>query len=510
MTFIVSSPSSFSHSSGSGSFTPGVDASTFARAAAGYAVNRYGPTLLNAAQSRIDSTVSNIASKIAGNGSSSNVSGNGKSSSSRASNNSSSNGNDSGKSNPIGGRRASKSRGPLTGTGGSPNIQGVPQLSLDSGIDSGTINNPLQDTTPDYSPLFIQCGQFIPDVDQQKNSTYSKLMGKELFYKYLMLVQSEVNFSMSRNFTEENFYTYIITISKALQLYYMVDSILAFTSHTPNNNIAMTRLRMAINPGIANGHIKLREFLETTPIPPNLLMFIRHMYQNYSFSNVSGSPIIRLSFKDSLCTSELKGPLTINGLTYASIINDLIGCSITTSIISRIRPKWKVKLPESSYEALYDPQFSTFWHNSNIAYEDYGSKVVKYTINCDDYNTPLYYGIFGNRLDGVIYASCSVNVEHNVMEMGLWRPFSEFQEMKSMNSSLLHMSNDGLIRPVTEQNFRFSSMVYAAPYTTITKDNNPIWNLINSSYVGACIPQVHTLENVTQAITRTIIWLFVP
>jgi len=304
-------------------------------------------------------------------------------------------------------------------------------------------------------------------------------LNKDLYYKYLIIVQSEVNSSLARQFTESIFYNYIGRISYALQLYYMIDSILAYTSHSPNNNIAMTKLRMGIGPDVSNGHIKLKEVLESTPIPPNLLMYIRFMYQNFSFNDVSGSSIIRLSLDDSLCTSEYSGNLGVDGSVYSKIIDELIDCSEVSSIIKKIRNNWVVTLPASSYEALYNPQFTTFWHNSNIAYEDYGSKAVKFTITAQSSFSPLYYGIFDNKLDGIIYASCSVLDQNEVIEKGLWVPFHDFVDRKSINSSLLHFANDKLIRPVTDISFRCASMVFAAPHTVITRDNNPIWvNLV--------------------------------
>lgn len=507
--FAVSSPMNHGSLStvGSGATQIGVSALEYAKS---YALHRYGPRIFNAFGQRADDIVDKAAEHISGRRASKtkgSTSGSAPSSvqpTDKGSNNSSSNGK------PPGGRRASKaSKGDL-GPGGAPDVSGVPQLTLDSGIESGVILNPLQDTTSTYSPMFIQCGQLFPDITSQNDSSYAKLAGKELFYKYLMIVQSEVNYSLVRQFTEENFYSYITKICTALQLYYMIDSILSFTSHAPNYNIAMTKLRMAITPDIANGHIKLKDFLQTTPIPPNLLVYIRHMYQNYKFSDVVGSPIIRLSLNNSLCTSEYKGALGIDGSDYSRVLSSLIDSSECSSIIKKIRNNWVNSMQPSSYEALFDPQFSTFWHNSNIAYEDFGSKAIKHTINTKTVYDPLYYGIFSNRLDGLIYASCSVRTENDVIEMGLWKPFAGFAIMNSTNSSLLHYSNDGLMRPVTEREMRVCSMVHSAPHTVVTPDKNLVWDVISASYLGACIPQVHTLENVRQAITRSVYWLLDP
>lgn len=407
--------------------------------------------------------------------------------------------------NPKGGRRP-KSTGNV---GGSLDVDVSPRTSLDTGIDSGTIINPLQEPTGDYTPLFIQCGQLFPSLEQNKDSTFTKLMNIDLYYKYLILVQSEINYSLARQFTQEKLLDYIIKISYALQLYYMIDSILAYTSYSPNNNIGMTRLRMAITPEIANGHVSLKQFLETTPIPPNLLMFIRYMYQNFSFSEVIGAPVVRLSFFDVLCTREYNG-LGMDGSTYADLVTDLIGLSETISTIKKIRPSWVVKMPPSFVEATYDAQFITFWHNCNVAYEEFDFETVKYSRSAKTVNDSLYYGIFGDRLDGLIYASSSILLDNNTMELGLWKPFDIFKEKKSINSSILSYSKDGSIGPINERSIRISSMVYSAPYSYVTKDGNYVWELVNCSYAAVQIPQTHTLENVTQAMSRSMIWLLNP
>lgn len=488
MAFIVSSPGSLSSTSNSG-VVSGTNAAGFVSTAANFAARRYAPVLIGAAVKRMDRAVTRVASSISGSDFPSRLDGNDSGNGGGSNNNGGGSGGG-GKSVKPGGWRPSKRD---KGIGGSPNVQGVPQFTIDTGIDSGTLINPLQPTTKYFTPLFIQCGEFMSTLDIQKDSTLANLLNVDLFYKYLVIVQSEVNFGLSRNFTQDNFYMYISTLSEAIQLYYMIDSILAYTSHTPNNNLAMTRLRMAITPEISNSHTKLREILESTPIPPRLLEYIRYMYQNYSFNNVEGSSIIRLSFKDSLCTSEYDGGLGINESTYFSIINRLIDLATVSSIINKIRPSWKTRMLPSSYEALYDPQFSTFWHNSNIAFEDYGSKVVKHTISVEHSYDMIYYGIFDNRLDGIIYASCSVTDQNGVIEKGMWKPFSEFDSRNSINSSLLHYSNDSYIRPVTEVEYRISSMVHAAPHTVITKDNNPVWELYKNHYAGSCVPQVHKI-----------------
>jgi hypothetical protein len=484
--------------------TPGVSASDFMRSTSGFLVSRYGPTLLRAAGTRLDNTVSDFADRIAGQRGSDNGR--------RGQGNSGGNGSGKGPTPPKGpgsnsGYRPSK-RGKIAGIGGSPSVSGVPQFSIDTGIDSGTVVNPLQGTTQYYSPLYVQCGCLFPE--NNSDSYLADLMGKSLYSYYNNLVLSEVNWGLANQFTEAEFYTYLRKISYALQLYYMIDSILAYTSHSPNTNLAMTNLRMSITPDISNGHIKLREILESTAIPPKLLEFIRYMYQNYSFNNVDGSAIIRLSLNDSLCTGEYKSSLGINSQTYLNIVNDVISCSKTTAVIKKIRPAWVGIMPPSSYEALYDPQFSTFWHNSNIAYEDFGSKVVKYTISVKSNSDLIYYGIFDNRLDGIIYASCSVTDANGVIQKGIWAPFSNFEDKNTLNSSLLYFSKGYQMLPVTEMEFRISSMVYAAPNTNLTKDGNYVWSVVCCSYAGACIPQVHSLENVNQAVSRSVLWLLRP
>jgi hypothetical protein len=495
-----------------------VSAGSFASRAALFAAQRYGPRLVGAAVSRMDSSVNNLADKISGSDISSNNNSNNRKGRTRSGSkpNSDFKNRDDGNGQsppPRGGRRARRNPNGSSSVGSSVNVNGVPRFTIDTGIPSGTLLNPMQKTTKYYSPLFVQCGRLFSNITDQDDSFFSSLINSELYFKYKIIVQSVITNSFTRYFTEANFYNYIGLVSYSLQVYYMVDSILAYTSVNTNTNIGMMKLRMAITPEIVNYHIKLKEYLESIPIPPNLLEYIRYLYQNFTFNDVEGSSIIRLSVDDLLCTSEYNGELGLNSEVYNSIFHDIIDSSETLSIMKRIRENWVNQLPASSYESFYDPQFSTFWHNSNVSYEDFGSNMVKYTINAKSFEDLLYYGIFDNRLDGIIYASCSVNIKYNnkdVQQMGIWQPFNEFAERNSINSSLLHYSNDNFIRPVTEVEFRNASMVHSAPHVVITQDNNPMWEVNASNFAGSTVPQVHTLENTTQAVVKSVEWLLSP
>lgn len=491
---------------------PAISAGSFASRAGMLAAERYGPVLAGAALNRLDKSVSGLAAKISGDSSGNGSNGNGNNNSRSSSSYS---GNDNGNPPPPpsskGGRRPRRKG--ATSSSGVYDKTGIPRFSINTGIPSGTLINPLQKSTIHYSPLYVQCGRLFDNVVEQNDSLFSGLINSELYFKYKILVQSTITNSFSRYFTEECFYSYVSVLSKALQLYYMVDSILAYTSNNVNSNLAMFRLRMAMTSEILSEHVKLKEFLGTIPIPPNLLEYIRYLYQNFSFNDVEGSSIIRLSLEDSLCTSEYGDQLGLDLQYYNEVMAELLTLSETFSVLRKVRENWVKELPPSSFEAFYDPQFSTFWHNSNICYEDYGSKKVKYTINATDNTSLLYYGIFDNRLDGIIYASSSVNVNINdvdVCQTGIWKPFSDFKDRKSINSSLLHFSNDNLMRPVTSQEHRNASMVHAAPYTLVTPDKNLMWVVTESNFAGSTIPQVHTLENTTQAVVRSVEWLLNP
>jgi hypothetical protein len=496
--------------SGSG-ITPPVSGADFARSAGGFLLNRYGPTVVGAGINYMDNTVRDITADISGRSAVK------RSSNSR--NGSGNNGDSDSKGNGssrVGGRRARKG-GSTVGQYGGIDVSGIPRFSINTGIPSGTIRNPLQNTTEYYSPMFIQCGILLPTIDENGDSLFSKLVNSDLYFKYLIIVQSVITNNFSRFFTEINFFNYLSVLSQALQLYYQIDSILAFSSHSDNRNqnLAMVNLRMAIGPEILNGHMKLKEFLESVPIPPNLLEYIRYMYQNFCFKDVQGSSIIRLSYSDSLCTDEYAGKLGIDGYTYNEIVMKMLELSEVASIVAKIRPNWIGTLPASSYEVFYDPQFSTFWHNSNIAYEDFGSKAVKYTINANSKSDLLYYGIFDDRLDGAIYASCSVNLftknsDKSVQQMGMWHPFSDFSNRKAISSSLLYFNKLSRISSVLEVTYRNASMVHSAPHAIKTESGNFVWVVNSSNYAGSAIPQVHTLENTTQAVVQTVNWLFEP
>jgi hypothetical protein len=519
--FVQQSPARMGSRAPASGLTPPVNGADFARTAGSFILNRYGQAVVGAGINYMDNTVRDIAASISRKSAiprkaaaKAGIPGNG-------SDKGKVNGKDDGSGIPKkpgkeGGWRKKRSMSDK-GQYGGIDVSSTPRFGLDTGIESGTILNPLQDTTNYYSPLYIQCGTLLPTIGENDDSTFSELINSELYFRYLIIVQQVITNNFASYFTEVDFFNYLATVSEALQIYYMVDSILAFSSHSDNKNqnLAMVNLRMAIGPDILNGHMKLKEFLESVPIPPNLLQYIRYMYQNFCFKDVKGSSIIRLSYQDSLCTDEYKGSLGIDGNTYNSIVLKMLELSKLGSIIAKIRPNWITDLPPSSYEVFYDPQFSTFWHNSNIAYEDFGSNIVKYTINANSKSDLLYYGIFDDRLDGAIYASCSVNLkttnkDKSIQQMGMWQPFNSFKNKNSISSSLLYFNKESKVSSILDVAYRNASMVYAAPHAVKTESGNFTWVVNASNFAGSTIPQVHTLENTTQAVVRTVNWLFEP
>jgi hypothetical protein len=492
-----------------------LSASEFVRTAGGWLIRRYGSAIVGAGVRRMDRIVDDFSTRFGDGTPPSNP---GTRTGSRSSNprlmaTARNSGDSSGPPpNVTGGRR--RRRNPKVGNaGGSVDVDSTTKFTIDTGIDSGTLINPLQGPTKEFTPVLIQCGVLMPNLKDGSDDNFGQLVNSEIYFKYKILVQAEITNSFASFFTEENFYKILGTLSEALQLYYMIDSILAYTSVSPNVNIAMYKLRMAITPEIAAGHAKLGEFLRTCAIPPKMLEFIRYMYQNFTFSDTEGSTIIRLSYKDSLCTAEKDGLLNIDENTYEDIFVKLVNSSETISIMKKIKPSWVNDLPSSSYELMCDPQFSTFWHNSNISYESLQTKKVHYTITVNNQSDLLYYGIFDNRLDGLIYACASVTEvrgQDRIQQNGLWVPFDEFLNRNSITSSLLYYDSDGLIRSVQSYQHRYASMIHAAPYVERDQQGHMEYVATQVGYAGAAIPQLHSLVNTSQAVTRSVNWLLDP
>lgn len=417
-----------------------------------------------------------------------------------------------------GGRRNSRSRNPsiisdpLTKDSINFNPSNT-QVTWSSGIRSGTNVNGRQIETDTFSPLYIQCGTFFPSSDiNDATSFYGELLGQDIYRETVSNIQRSVSYRSDRDFTQQQFYQYLNLIVDLLQIYYMVDSILV-TCNNDSRNRGIFRLREKLTSDILLQHIRLKEYLETCPIPTNLLNFIRYMFQCHSSSLEKNAPILRLCYQNSL----LDDTASLNNLgpeTYRELTRDINQPEYTRlmSLLSKAMPEWlHTEMPFSTYEYLYDPQFLTFWFNCASTCSNDGTGIMH--VNSIANSTEQYeYYQFTNEVDGGIYACCSAYLtETGRYEPGLWIPVVEYNEhMERSNCTSLLMFRDDLILGVVSLQHRVAAKMLNAPFIKDSDPDHHGWESITVGDSSAHLLQSHCMSNVQQPLSEFIRHLFRP
>lgn len=299
-------------------------------------------------------------------------------------------------------------------------------IRFNSGIKSGTLVNDREEpSSSSYSTLFTLGGTFFESLDS--NSYYSNLL-EDIYYRYLRKVQASVNVNAAKTFTKSKFSEYIYSLSNALQLYYMVESILAYSQNPSNKNEGMLFLRNKFDSNLMSQHERLRRFLITCPIPKKLMEFICYMYSNFSFSNYDNSVIFRLEFRDTLHTTGL----VLSELYYDVIISSIFDCNEVTSLLLKSIPSLGIiDLDFVSNEVIYDENFLTFWHNSDHTMQSYSNKnndgYIVHSRVVENYDEEFpYYQFTDIDIDGIFYACSSYhNYKTKCDDPGLWRAYHD-------------------------------------------------------------------------------------
>lgn len=153
------------------------------------------------------------------------------------------------------------------------------QSTLDTGIKSGLTSLTLQGTTNSghYNPLYTYNGVF--DVTGHNDTWAESVVNNVIYPWYKNVLQAAINYNF--DFTPDDFKEYFDTVSKGLQMYYTIDTVIAYTSNPLSQNIAMEYIRDDITTDIHLKLMLLKERLQACVIPPNMAQIIYWLYQHY-------------------------------------------------------------------------------------------------------------------------------------------------------------------------------------------------------------------------------------
>jgi hypothetical protein len=161
-------------------------------------------------------------------------------------------------------------------------------MSFSTNIDLGLVVNTsapatlIGDYTICYTPMVVKSGYLFEDISG--NDLSDKIISQEVWIDVFRTIQDKINYNVTEYLTVAKFKKYMQAIIDALQVYYTLDSILAYQKSSTNaNNPAMNEMNVAITSQVRIKKDQIAYLLERMVIPPNLLAFICYMYQNFRF-----------------------------------------------------------------------------------------------------------------------------------------------------------------------------------------------------------------------------------
>jgi hypothetical protein len=398
-----------------------------------------------------------------------------------------------------------------------PKERATASLTFDSGIRSGLVVDTHNSGNANHSPCFILGGAILP-LDLGNDCLVDQQFSTSLYFQYLRECQTMVNYAVGSKFIEIDFRNYMRTVIRALQVYYMVDSILAYCDNRYTiKNEGLFNLRQSLGADELSKHRELELALGGLACPPRLVNYIRYMYQNFTFSEEDNTAIYRLTYSDSFRNASNGAPSLLFQL-YEEILQDLRDPAYVgdiPGIMSKAFPSWTLNiLPPSSMDPIYDPGFRTFWYNSTGIFKSTNASTsFSYTSAVGGDADSKVIHTFVNDLDGVYYAMIATRVAQPGVECtqtGLWIPTSNFGIVSDnrYNSSLLcyrdENPNVAWKAPFDNRTGAQSGMRHVAEFTSSSSSAS----LRNYTDPQAIKIQFNTVNNQGEVVANTMDWLF--
>lgn len=351
-------------------------------------------------------------------------------------------GNGSGNSNPGNNNSRKSSFGASSDTTRGYQVQqGVSCLLFSSGVSSGlTVCTRI--VNKDYTPLYLSSGNLFLVTDQNINrrTPFIEQLNNVIYPLIESNISNKIQRYAGRYISSDDFEKYILSLVKALQIYYCIDSTLTYCSNNTihNINIGMEHLRSQFSATTLVEFNLLRETLETCNCPHNLLSYIRFLCQNYRLSDAPHSPIIKLNIAGIHDPEWILGTEYITDLLQTCRL-DLISKNKMVSYLNQTYPNWVIRsMPISSNEACFNKEFFTFWHNQNFTYlstKSSNNGNFEYSINVANQDSYTDYQIIqdADDVDGVMFVSQTYNIlvdnkREYTSYWGAWQPLATLDD----------------------------------------------------------------------------------
>jgi hypothetical protein len=284
-----------------------------------------------------------------------------------------------------------------------------------------------------------------------------------VFPAYVQYIQRNLNYQFTLD--EKEFGEYIEAVSDALQLFYTIESIMAYANNPDTVNDAVYSLRAKISASMYNDMYLLKERLEQMVIPPAIHEMIYNLFQNYSMGTVPGAPIVRFSSRGLF--DPVGSPIgsvnlyTSNGLPYSKYtdygsaeLNFPMGNAVllyhieklrkvavkqTASVLRQVFDGWKISIKPCTGLCLYDPQIANLWtnittYNSFMVNSNY---TAEWSLDKDSSEADYVIHSYTNMVDGVIQLLTGPFLtDDKSVGTGFINPYCYWTEDSGDNSSL--------------------------------------------------------------------------
>jgi hypothetical protein len=389
------------------------------------------------------------------------------------------------------------------------------KIEIATGVRSGLIVNPGErNNEEDFSSLYIMSGNLFKE--DAIDTAFKDHLEKNIFPDVNREIQYNLNFDYELPLTD--FTNWFYDLTKALEVYYALDSVQVYGMKEENNNPGSRYLLTKINSSIRLKLNELRRVLNYQAIPPRLLQTVRYMYQYYKFSELPGAPLYRLSpgfiFHEHANSGNdaYKHSLSVGMLD--DLISKLTSHSSVHNKIFKAMPSWHVDgycMPPSCDTAYYDPSFRTFWFNSCLTYKH--AENVIYTQSGGD-TSNFRYWLYTNNFDGLFFAMGSFNKTNETgSRPGLWTPSIDYSGFPSnyvgqmMNTSCYHDGDtvEAISQPSSTYGRALQFDNKLTPYKNSTDNNIYVAHNQDGS---TQVAQECTFRTYRQAVWDVTEWLF--
>lgn len=281
------------------------------------------------------------------------------------------------------------------------------KISINSGIEPNAWVSDVLDTTENVcSPLHMTGVNFkFPTYVGAKLLDYFNLI---IGFDIQTKAQANVGFNLKvdTDFTVDKILAAFNALVYATQIYLYHMSIITYHSDPGNKNEGMINLRSQMDPATMDALSLLGRRLADTPIPPNLLEFLRYLSGNFYSGDNQGAPMIKIY------------PLTYNATTGTGLISSTeITASLNAlnssannlvfALMRRAVPQWMPGYyKDVPVIPVFDKQFLTFFTNLPFSINPAIGTQTLYPVVASA-TDPISYNSWTNNLDGLIYACTS-------------------------------------------------------------------------------------------------------